>query len=214
MRKKIPNSIKYNLGGQFSSDYWNNGQFGSDIGNTFQQSASLASTGASVAGPYGAAAGAIIGLSTGLGKMYNNTKFGQSKLGKAAGFAINPIVGISNLVNDKKRKEQEEIQDQLEEQQRSQITQQNMSVINSLMTPSNMSNLPMAMGGDMNQTSTLNPVGTFTEFNNGGSHEINPLGGIPQGYNSDGQMRMVEENESKYKFKEGNYIFSDRLKYE
>ena len=42
----------------------------------------------------------------------------------------------------------------------------------------------------------------FTEFSNGGSHEENQFGGIPQGINN-----RVEQGETKY----NNYIFSDRL---
>lgn len=48
----------------------------------------------------------------------------------------------------------------------------------------------------------------LTEFNEGGSHEENPLGGIPQGFNSsNGQPNLVEQGETKHK----DYIFSDRL---
>lgn len=49
----------------------------------------------------------------------------------------------------------------------------------------------------------------LTEFDEGGTHEENPNGGVPQGINkSNGQPNLVEEGESKFK----NYIFSDRLK--
>lgn len=47
----------------------------------------------------------------------------------------------------------------------------------------------------------------LTQFNEGGSHEQNPLGGIPQGQNPQGGMNMVEEGESKF----NDYIYSDRL---
>ena len=59
----------------------------------------------------------------------------------------------------------------------------------------------MSNGGAMNQ---------LTEFNEGGRHEENGLGGIPQGMNPDGQMNLVEEGETK--FDAENYIFSDTLK--
>lgn len=68
------------------------------------------------------------------------------------------------------------------------------------------SNIPMANGGKMN-----NPVpdgnNLFASFDVGGTHEENPNGGIPIG------MNTVEEGESKFKFDDGNYVFSDRLKY-
>lgn len=47
-----------------------------------------------------------------------------------------------------------------------------------------------------------------TTFNNGGMHEENPYGGIPQGVAPDGETNYVEEGEVKY----DDYIFSDRLK--
>ncbi len=54
------------------------------------------------------------------------------------------------------------------------------------------------------------PMEQLTEFNEGGRHEENGLGGIPQGMNSDGQMNLVEEGETK--FDSENYIYSDSLK--
>ena len=49
----------------------------------------------------------------------------------------------------------------------------------------------------------------LTEFNEGGSHEDSPIGGVPQGINkSNGQPNLVEQGETKFK----DYIFSDRLK--
>lgn len=47
----------------------------------------------------------------------------------------------------------------------------------------------------------------FNEFNNGGSHESNPNGGIPQGFGMNGNPNMVEEGEVKFK----DYIFSNRI---
>lgn len=56
-------------------------------------------------------------------------------------------------------------------------------------------------GGNLNKNNML------TEFNNGGSHELNPLGGIPQGISPDGTPNKVEEGETKWE----DYIFSNRL---
>jgi hypothetical protein len=50
----------------------------------------------------------------------------------------------------------------------------------------------------------------LTEFNEGGTHEENPLGGIPQGTAGDGRLNLVEEGETK--LNAANYIFSDSLK--
>jgi hypothetical protein len=50
----------------------------------------------------------------------------------------------------------------------------------------------------------------LTEFNNGGRHEENPIGGIPQGFAPDGRVNLVEQGETK--LNSANYIFSDTLK--
>jgi hypothetical protein len=49
-------------------------------------------------------------------------------------------------------------------------------------------------------------VVTYTRFNSG-THEQNPLGGIPQGQSQDGQMNTVEQGETKM----GSFIYSDRI---
>lgn len=49
----------------------------------------------------------------------------------------------------------------------------------------------------------------LTEFNAGGTHDQNQLGGIPQGMSANGQPNLVEEGETK--LNASNYVFSDRL---
>jgi len=62
-----------------------------------------------------------------------------------------------------------------------------------------------AYGGQVNTSSIHN--NSFTEFNEGGAHESNSLGGIPLGQNA-----SVEQGESSYNFKDkGKYIFSNRI---
>lgn len=46
-----------------------------------------------------------------------------------------------------------------------------------------------------------------TLFENGGSHEVNPNGGIPQGVGSNGKVNLVEEGETKW----NDYIFSNSI---
>ena len=53
-------------------------------------------------------------------------------------------------------------------------------------------------------------MGQLTEFNGGGTHEENPLGGIPQGTAPDGAANLVESGETKLNAE--NYIFSDQIK--
>jgi hypothetical protein len=50
----------------------------------------------------------------------------------------------------------------------------------------------------------------LTEFNAGGTHEQNPIGGIPQGMAPNGQVNLVEQGETKLNSED--YIFSDSLK--
>ena len=57
-----------------------------------------------------------------------------------------------------------------------------------------------AFGGQLNSNDV-------TTFENGGTHEQNPNGGIPQGVDQQGVPNLVEEGETKYK----DYIFSNRI---
>jgi hypothetical protein len=50
----------------------------------------------------------------------------------------------------------------------------------------------------------------LTQFTNGGKHEENPIGGIPQGFSPDGRVNLVEQGETK--LNSADYIFSDTLK--
>lgn len=50
--------------------------------------------------------------------------------------------------------------------------------------------------------------GDLNSFENGGSHEENPLGGIPQGADTEGKQNLVEEGETR----SGDYIYSDRVR--
>ena len=54
------------------------------------------------------------------------------------------------------------------------------------------------------------PMAQLTEFNAGGTHEQNPIGGIPQGMAPNGQVNLVEQGENKLNSED--YIFSDSLK--
>ena len=56
---------------------------------------------------------------------------------------------------------------------------------------------PFRDGGDINY------------FNNGGTHEQNPFGGIPQGMAPNNRMNVVEEGEVKWESPDGDYIFSN-----
>ena len=51
-----------------------------------------------------------------------------------------------------------------------------------------------------------NADGGLIEYQEGGSHETNPYGGLPMGYSTDGNMNTVEQGETR----QDDYIFSDR----
>lgn len=77
---------------------------------------------------------------------------------------------------------------------------QNQS-LEGLITPNNFKN-----GGQMyNNTGDARDL--VTMFEAGGTHEQNPLGGIPQGVGSNGKPNLVEEGETKW----NDYIFSNSL---
>ena len=76
----------------------------------------------------------------------------------------------------------------------------------------NFKQFQMALGGSANDLVTKGGQNDLIEFEGGGTHEQNPLGGIPIGMNNQGQMNSVEAGESKYSFKDGDYVFSDRIK--
>ena len=61
-----------------------------------------------------------------------------------------------------------------------------------------------ALGGDMKQN---NSTTDLNEFNTGGRHEDNPLGGIPQGVGANGLPNTVEQGETK----KGDFVYSDRI---
>ena len=63
-----------------------------------------------------------------------------------------------------------------------------------------------AYGGSVETEDSEN----FVAFEGGGTHEQNPLGGIPQGMGSNGKLNTVEEGETKVTIDGEEYIFSQR----
>lgn len=68
-----------------------------------------------------------------------------------------------------------------------------------------------AQGGSL-RNKNENKLESFNSFDNGGTHEQNPHGGIPIGFDPQGIMNTVEEGETSYEFSDGKYIFSNRIK--
>ena len=69
-------------------------------------------------------------------------------------------------------------------------------------------NNSFALGGNMNESYNSD----FDSFKVGGSHNENPLGGIPMGMGKNGQMNTVEEGETSFMINKQKFIFSDRIK--
>lgn len=67
-----------------------------------------------------------------------------------------------------------------------------------------------ALGGLVNPLSTQ--YGSIVGYDAGGTHSQNPLGGIPLSKAPTGEQNTVEQGETSFKFKNGKYIFSNRLK--
>lgn len=109
-------------------------------------------------------------------------------VGGPIGAAIGGVIGgvgtaLKNIFGNKKAKRKAE-------EARDNATMQNSRIQNNTTLQKT-----FAEGGDLNT------------FNEGGSHEESILGGIPQGFDSNGNPNLVEEGETRFQ----DYIFSDRL---
>lgn len=145
-----------------------------------------------------AAKGALSGISAG-------AAFGPIGMGVGA-----VLGGAAGFFGGKKAQKTELAeQELLAQQQKDDSTRAALAQMNF----SNSSNLPMAYGGAIPNSMDV-PLGSFNDFPVGGTHESNPNGGIPQGTNANGQLRTVEAGEGKFRFPQGDYIFSNRLKFE
>lgn len=148
-----------------------------------------------------------IGGSAGKGALQGAAS--MASLGPIGMIAGGVIGGVGGLISGKKQQEEDLLQQQLVKDENTRSTLSNMNY-----GQANSSNLPMAMGGKMNPLTIDSPIGDTSFFATGGTHEQNPYGGIPQGINSKGQLRTTEQNEARVKFPDGDYIFSNRLKFE
>jgi len=154
------------------------------------------------AGGIGAVAGGIGGLLIG-GPA--GMKIGSS-LGKGAGSLVSNIGESEEEVAAKEQAlELERIQKQ---KNLSSMPAGTKGVVPGVANPYMLALGGMVPGGNQEEG--------LVEYNGGGSHEQNPLGGIPIGMGANGKPNTVEHGEASYKFKnkEGkydNYIFSNRL---
>lgn len=155
---------------------------GQMVGNTGKGMLSGASAGAKIGGPWGAVVGAAAGLASGLFGIGRGNRKAKDKA-----IALNEAARKANYAK----------------------AQTMTTKAGSLDQASDARAVAAyaADGGKINPFPSSSFPSPVTEFNEGGSHEENPLDGIPQGIAPDGYPNLVEEGEVKY----NNYIFSDRI---
>lgn len=160
--------------------------------NTINGVISGASAGASVGGPWGAVAGAAIGLGSGLAGIFT----GNAKAKKLQ-TKLNNQIDNANALN-------------LASFNNS-VTNVDNSMDNSMLAAyaacGGKLNKKYAQGGNMHTNGSIFSNG-LSWINNGGTHEQNPLEGVPMGIAPDGMPNLVEQNEVVYK----DFVFSNRIK--
>lgn len=128
------------------------------------------------------------------------------------GTGISAITGGSNA---RKQREQEA------EMQKQQMQMQQQAALNKIppgsegVVPGVANPYMLALGG-LSQVDSDNEI-RLTEYDGGGTHGQNPLGGIPIGADQQGTPNTVEADETSYNFEPsedfegGKYVFSNRL---
>ena len=158
------------------------------------------------------------GLST--GEMWRNTLLGTATgalsgavkggwVGAAIEGGANLLGGIGGMIasNSRASKKAEELNAEATIANQTYVNNFNNAVQNTQSKMFNNSLLNMAAyGGDLNLSGGFNNGTTF--INEGGSHESNPLGGVPMGVDQEGTPNLVEEGEVVF----NDYVFSRRLK--
>lgn len=130
----------------------------------------------------------------------------EAGIGAAAGFGLGMLgVGIGAAVGSAKASKEASrlnLEGQKANNQFMESTKKSITDIN--MNNKNNAYLQMAFGGPIGNQDFTNEMRFITE---GGSHEENPLGGVPQGIAPDGKPNLVEEGEVIY----NDYVYSKRL---
>ncbi len=129
-----------------------------------------------------------------------------ASLGYKAGSGLGNVASSGIKSDEEKDAEIAEIQ---------QERVQNQSVLNERSAGSNgvvpgvANPYMLALGGL--STSSKNQEEFLTEYDSGGLHGENPMGGIPIGTTKKGTQNSVEQGEASFDFDDGKYIFSNRL---
>jgi len=124
----------------------------------------------------------------------------------AASAGINLITGI---VKGRRERKEAEQQAMFAEQSRKQNILNERQQGSQGVVPGVANPYMLALGG-LSGTSE-NVDDNLTEYNAGGLHEQNPLGGIPIGKTKKGTQNTGEQGEASFKFDDGKYMFSNRL---
>lgn len=177
-----------------ASDYYNGPSDGNIFSNTLSSTMTGATSGASL-GPIGALVGGIVGLGSGL----VGGLFGKSKAQKAAEDAAARVKAEAERQNAF-------TQASFNTQAQSLNSNNNRMLASQIAAYGGLLGLPFASGGAMNGYGG-NWSNGLSFVNEGGSHEENPLGGVPMGIAQDGQPNLVEEGEVIW----NDYVFSNRL---
>lgn len=149
------------------------------------------------------AAGDTVG---GIANTVGSIAEGIPVFGGIAGGLIKGIGGIFSM-GAKRRKELKEFANKSAIKQQEAIneaTNFNNSVGNKIYPDSLGSNI-YAKGG---QLETVNPNEDLIRIESGGTHEENPIGGVPMGTDAEGTMNTVEQGETVLK----DFVYSNRIK--
>ena len=161
------------------------------------------------------------GLSQGASMAAAGMTFGPvgAAIGGAAGLLVGGITGhkkeeaANKLAREKELAQQQMSQSQYDAGIGAKKISSYQNSVNELQNPTANGYANGGQMGDNMGTSLINPT-DVNYFGEGGSHEENPNGGIPQGMGSNGKMNTVEEKEVSIQMdKDTKYIFSDRLTY-
>lgn len=143
----------------------------------------------------------IGGISNTLGSIVE----GIPVIGGVAGGLIKGIGSVFSIGSQRRAQQRAEAKARAIKQQEvlAQNTQINNSVGNKIYPDSLGSNI-YAKGG---QLETVNPNNDLIKIESGGTHEENPIGGVPIGTDSEGTMNTVEQGETILK----DFVYSNRL---
>jgi len=129
------------------------------------------------------------------------------------GAVIGGVVGlVGGIFTNKKRKEEEERLKREAHQKQVLTNMASMPTPSGGIVPGVANPYMLKCGGLAKAAGGLLSPNLLETYDSGGLHETNPYGGIPIGVGKNSKMNTVEQGEAAFNFKDGKYIFSNRLK--